>query len=108
MACALDTDPNYKEEPMIYYQTFTFNGVKITSGTPGTRAVQKSKAIGKSGYKPLQPRLSSVSNSALCNVTPFFGSNDTKLYVNYYRASGSSGTIDCTVIVEYVKNELTN
>lgn len=108
VACALDTDPNYKEEPMIYYQTFTFNGVKITSGTPGTRAVQKSKAIGKSGYKPLQPRLSSVSNSALCNVTPFFGSNDTKLYVNYYRASGNSGTIDCTVIVEYVKNELTN
>lgn len=107
-AVALDTAPDYNGEPMIYYQKFTFNGVSISAGTPGTRAVQKSKAIGKSGYKPLQPRLSSVSNSALCNVTPFFGSNDTKLYVNYYRASGNSGTIDCTVIVEYVKNELTN
>lgn len=106
-ACVLDSDPiDYKE--MLYYQKFTFNNVNISSGTPGTRAVQMCKAIGKSGYRPLVPRLASVSDSALVKVDPFFGGgNDDKLYVNFYRASGSSGKVSCTVIVVFALKEVT-
>ena len=104
-AVALDDDPiDYSE--IVYLQKYTFNGVSISAGAKGERAAQLSKSIGKTGYVPIMPRLASVSNSALVNIQPFFGGGeDKKLYVNFYRASGSSGKVDCTVVVEYVKKE---
>ena len=106
-ACALDTDPIvYKDA--VYFTKHNFNNVKITSGTPGTRAVQKTKTIGKENYKISNVRLSYVSDSSLAKVDPFMGYGDEKrLCVNFYRASGSSGTIDATVIVEYVRSDIT-
>lgn len=107
VACVLDTDPiDYSE--MFYYQKLTFNNVSIPAGDKGERAVQMSKAIGKSGYRPIVARLASVSYSALVNIQPFLGGGgEDKLYVNYYRANGESGKVDCTVIVVYVRKEFT-
>ena len=106
-ACALDTDPiSYKEA--VYLAKYNFNGVSITAGEAGIRAVQKTRSVAKSGYRPVVARLSHVNNSALANVVPFFGYGDKeRLCVNFYRASGGSGTIDCTVIVIYVRKEFT-
>lgn len=105
-AVALDTDPVTPSGNLFYFQKHTFNGVSFSAGTPGTRANQVSKTIGKTGYRPVVARLASVSNSALADVTPFLGGgNENKLYVNYYRASGSAGKVDCTVMVVYVRNE---
>ena len=106
-ACALDTDPvSYKEA--VYFAKYNFNGVSITAGEAGTRAVQKTRSVAKSGYRPVVARLSYVNNSALANVVPFFGYGDEeRLCVNFYRASGGSGTIDCTVIVVFVRKEFT-
>lgn len=104
-ACVLDSDPiDYSE--IVYLQKFTFNNVSISAGAKGERAVQMSKSIGKTGYVPIVPRLASVSNSALVNIQPFFGGGeDKKLYVNFYRASGEKGKVDCSVVVVYVKKE---
>jgi len=106
-ACSLDTDPiDYHE--LVYFQKHVFSGVEVSSGTSGTRAAQKSKSIGKTGYRPVVARLASVSNSALANIQPFIGGgNEDKLYVNYYRASGNGGKVDATVMVVYVRNEIT-
>lgn len=105
-AVALDSAPALSE-PMFFFQKYSFK-TGITSGTPGTRAAQQSKAIGKPGYRPIVARLASVSNSALCNVVPFLGGgNENKLYVNYYRASGSSGTVDATVMLVYAREDVT-
>lgn len=94
-------------EDLIVFQKFTLNDVNITAGKPGTRAAQLSRSIFKAGYKPLLPRLASVSNSSLVNISPFFGGgNDGTLYVNFYRASGNSGKVDCTIYVIYVRNEV--
>lgn len=102
--CVLDTD----EQPLMIFQKFTFNATAISSGTPGTRAAQLSRNIGKTGYRPIGPRLASVSNSALVNVSPFLGGGeDKKLYVNFYRASGSAGKVDCSVLVIYVRKDVT-
>lgn len=107
-ACALDSDPDYTMKPMIYFQKYTYDNVSITAGTPGTRAEQKMRLIAKPGYRPVVARLGSVSNSALANVVPFIGGGqEAKLYVNYYRASGGSGSINAAVIVVYVREELT-
>ena len=104
-ACVLDTAPiDYSE--IVYLQKHTFNNVSISAGAKGERAVQMSKSIGKTGYVPIEPRLASVSNSALVNIQPFFGGGeDKKLYVNFYRASGEKGKVDCSVVVVYVKKE---
>lgn len=105
-AVSLDTDESYRED-LLYFQRYTFKGTAISAGTPGTRATQLSKSISKAGYRPVVARLASVSNSALCNVAPFLGGgNENKLYVNFYRASGSKGTIDTEVMVVFAKNEI--
>ena len=99
---------NVKMDELLYYQKFTFNSVSITAGTPGTRAAQSTRAIGKAGYRVLDTRLASVSNSALADVRPFIGGgDDSRLYVNFYRASGSSGKVDCTVYVIYIRSDVT-
>lgn len=93
--------------PKFLFKTFAYNGISITEGTPGTRAAQRSKTIAKAGYRPITVRLASVSNSALANVVPFIGGGeDTKMYINYYRASGASGVIDATITIVYVRNDL--
>lgn len=103
-ACVLDSD----NTTMFYYQKITFKDVAISAGTPGTRALQRTQAVTKEGYRPLLARLHYVSNSALCNVVPFFGWGDeTRLSVNFYRASGASGKIDATIVVIWVRNEVT-
>ena len=103
-ACALDND----EQPLMVFHKISYNGVSISAGTPGTRAVQRTQSVEKAGYRPLLARLTYVSNSALCNVVPFFGWNDEKrLSVNFNRASGASGTIDATVIVVFVRKDVT-
>lgn len=108
-AVALDTDPVVPAGNLFYFQKIAFNGVSITAGESGTRAEQMSKAIGKAGYRPVVARLASVSNSALADVTPFIGGgSENKLYVNYYRASGGSGKVDCTVMVIYVRADATD
>lgn len=93
---------------LVYFQTYDFNGVSISAGTSGTRAAQQSTSVTKSGYRPIVARLSYVSDSSLANAVPFFGSGDeSSLYVNFYRASGNSGTINTTVIVVYIRTEVT-
>lgn len=106
MAVALDSDPVITGE-MLVFEKLTFSGVKITAGTPGTRAAQLSRSVAKAGYRIIVPRLASVNNSALCDVRPFIGGgNEKTLYVNFYRASGNSGTIDTTVVIVYVRADI--
>lgn len=106
-ACTLDSDPDYSLKPTFYFQKYSFNGTNITAGTPGTRAVQRTRSVAKNGYRIVDARLSYVSNSAIANVVPFFGYGDEdRLCVNFYRA-GTSGTIDATIVVVYVREELT-
>lgn len=106
VAVALDSDPVITGE-MFVFEKLTFSGVKITAGTPGTRAAQLSRSVAKAGYRIIVPRLASVNNSALCDVRPFIGGGKEKtLYVNFYRASGNSGTIDTTVVVVYVREDI--
>lgn len=107
MAVALDSDP-VVSEPMFYFQKFVFNGVNITAGAPGTRAVQRSRSVAKKGYRPVTVRLAYVNNSALANVVPFFGWGDEdRIAVNFYRASSGSGVMNATIMVVYVREELT-
>lgn len=106
MAVALDSDPVITGE-MFVFEKLAFNGVKITAGTPGTRAVQRARAVGKPGYKIENVRLSYVSDSSLAKVDPFLGwGDDSRLAVNFYRASGASGTIDASVVVIYVRADI--
>lgn len=99
---------NVNLSELVYFQTYDFNGVSISAGTSGTRAAQKSLSVHKSGYRPILARLSYVSDSSLANVVPFFGLGDESgLYVNFYRASGGSGTINATVIVAFIRTEVT-
>jgi hypothetical protein len=107
-AVVLDSDPVEPSGAMFVFQKFSFNGVAISAGTSGTRAVQRTKMVGKKGYKIINVRLSYVSNSALSNVVPFLGwGDDDQLAVNFYWASGAKGTMDATVTVVYVRDELT-
>jgi hypothetical protein len=99
---------NVNLSELVYLQTYNFNGVSISAGTSGTRAAQRSQSVYKSGYRPIVARLSYVSDSSLANVVPFFGLGDESgLYVNFYRASGGSGTINATVIVAFIRTEVT-
>ena len=99
---------NVNLSELVYFQTYDFNGVSISAGTSGTRAAQRSQSVYKSGYRPIVARLSYVSDSSLANVVPFFGLGDESgLYVNFYRASGGSGTINATVIVAFIRTEVT-
>ena len=99
---------NVNLSELVYFQTYYFNGVSISAGTSGTRAAQRSQSVYKSGYRPIVARLSYVSDSSLANVVPFFGLGDESgLYVNFYRASGGSGTINVTVIVAFIRTEVT-
>lgn len=104
-AVALDSDPVIPGN-LFFFQKVSFNGVLISAGTPGTRAVQRTIKVGKKGYKLFNVRLSYVSNSALAKVDPFPGwGDDSKIAVNFYRASGAGGPIDATVVVIYVREE---
>lgn len=105
-AVALDTDPVTPAGNLFVFKKFSFNGVLISAGTPGTRAVQRTIKVGKPGYKLFNVRLSYVSNSALAKVDPFPGwGDDSKIAVNFYRASGAGGPMDVTVVVIYVREE---
>lgn len=107
-AVSLDTDPVEPSEAMFVWKKYDFNNVAISAGTPGTRAAQRTKLVGKKGYRPLPPSLFYVNNSSLANVKAFFGwGNDEKLTVNFYRSSGSSGTMNVTVDVIYVREDVT-
>lgn len=107
-AVALDSDPVSPSGAMFVYEKYDFNGVYVSAGTPGTRAAQRTKIISKKGYRPLPPNLYYVNNSALANVKAFFGwGNDDKLTVNFYRASGGSGTMNVTVEIIYVREYVT-
>ncbi len=107
-ACALDSNPKGDRLPMFYFQKISFNDVAITAGTPGTRAAQKTKSIAKKGYKIVDVRLTYVNDSSLANVDPFMGFGDEKrLCVNFYRASGKAGAINATIMVVYVRAEVT-
>ena len=104
-AVALDSDPVIPGN-LFVYEKHSFNGVLISAGTPGTRAVQRTIKVGKPGYKLFDVRLSYVSNSALAKVDPFPGwGDDSKIAVNFYRASGAGGPIDATVVVIYIREE---
>lgn len=108
-AVALDSDPVAPSGQMFVFKRFDFNSVNITAGTSGTRAAQRTKLVGKKGYRPLTPSLYYVNNSALANVKAFFGwgDNNNKLTVNFYRASGASGTMNVTVEIVYVREDVT-
>lgn len=108
-AVALDSDPVEPSGQMFVFKRFDFNGVKITAGTSGTRAAQRTMSVAKKGYRPMPPSLYYVNNSALANVKAFFGwgDNNNKLTVNFYRASGASGTMNVTVEIVYVREDVT-
>lgn len=106
-ACALDSDPNYGEKPMFYFQKIAYNDVSISAGTPGTRAVQKTKAIGKTGYRPIVARLAYVSDSRIANVVPFFGYGDEdRVCTNFYRASGAAGKVSASIVIVFARSDL--
>lgn len=107
-AVALDSDPVEPSGNMFVYKRFDFNGVSITAGTPGTRAAQRTMNVAKKGYRALPPSLYYVNNSGLANVKAFFGwaDNNNKLTVNFYRASGGSGTMNVTVEIVYVRDDV--
>ncbi|MBP5303072.1 MAG: hypothetical protein J6Y88_07500, partial [Bacteroidales bacterium] len=106
-AICLDSDPIVSDS-MFFFQKYSFNGVLIAAGTPGTRAVQRSRSVARKGYRPIDVRLSYVSNSALAQVEPFFGWGDEdRIAVNFYRASGAGGPMDVSVIVAYVRSDVT-
>lgn len=105
-AICLDTDPVTPAGNLFVFKKFSFNGVLISAGTPGTRAVQRSLSVAKKGYRIVSVRLSYVSNSALAQVVPFLGWGDeNRMAVNFYRASGAGGPIDATVMVVYVRED---
>lgn len=108
-AVALDSDPVEPSGNMFVYKRVDFNGVSITAGTPGTRAAQRTMNVAKKGYRALPPNLYYVNNSGLANVKAFFGwaDNNNKLTVNFYRASGGSGTMNVTVEIVYVREDVT-
>ena len=98
---------NINLNELFAFERYNFYNVNIPLGTIGTRAAQLSKAITKSGYKPLVARLCYVSDSSLANVVPFFGNGDDKtLHVNFYRASKSACKVDVGVMVVYVRSEV--
>lgn len=106
-AVALDSDPVISDA-MFYFRKIPFRNVTISAGTPGTRALQRSQSVAKAGYRPIDVRLTYVSNSALAQVDPLFGWGDEdRIAVNFYRASGASGTMDADVIVVYVREDVT-
>ena len=106
---ALDSDPVTPSGQMFVFKRFDFNGVRITAGTSGTRAAQRTMTVAKKGYRALPPSLYYVNNSSLANVKAFFGwgDNNNKLTVNFYRASGASGTMNVTVEIVYVREDVT-
>jgi hypothetical protein len=108
-AVALDSDPVTPSGQMFVFKRFDFNGVYITAGTAGTRAAQRTMPVAKKGYRALPPSLYYVNNSSLANVKAFFGwgDNNNKLTVNFYRASGASGTMNVTVEIVYVREDVT-
>lgn len=108
-AVALDSDPVAPSGQMFVFKRFDFNGVNITAGTSGTRVAQRTMSVAKKGYRALPPSLYYVNNSSLANVKAFFGwgDNNNKLTVNFYRASGASGTMNVTVEIVYVREDVT-
>ena len=97
---------NVNLNQLIYYQKYSFTK-SITAGTSGTRAAQESFTAYKAGYRPIGVRLAFVNDSSLCNVVPFFGYDDeSAVYVNFYRASGSAGSCQANVIVVFIRNEV--
>lgn len=97
---------NVNLNQLIYYQKYSFTK-SITAGTSGTRAAQDSVMAYKAGYRPIGVRLAFVNDSSLCNVVPFFGYDDeSAVYVNFYRASGSAGSCQANIIVVFIRNEV--
>lgn len=97
---------NVNLNQLIYYQKYSFTK-SITAGTSGTRAAQESVTAYKAGYRPIGVRLAFVNDSSLCNVVPFFGYDDeSAVYVNFYRASGSAGSCQANIIVVFIRNEV--
>ena len=97
---------NVNLNQLIYYQKYSFTK-SITAGTSGTRAAQDSFTAYKAGYRPIGVRLAYVNDSSLCNVVPFFGYGDeSAVYVNFYRASGSAGSCQANIIVVFIRNEV--
>lgn len=100
---------NVNMRNLICMQKIAFYGVEISAGTIGTRGAQKAQSISKAGYRPVMARLSYVSDSTLANVVPFFGNGDDKtLHVNFYRVTKNKCTVDATVVVVYVREEVSS
>ena len=90
----------------VVLKEYSMTSVSKAGGeTIGTRINQQNFSATLSGYTPVEVRLSHISDSSLVNCVPFFGASTdrTKVYVNYYAASSSSGTISAKVVVVFVR-----
>ena len=86
--------------------TYSSGTVSWSAGTVGTRAVQVSKNISKTGYTPVAVSITYVSSSTAFLPVAFFSSDRATLYLNFYRADASahSDVAGMTALVLYQKS----
>ena len=92
----------------VVYEDITQTIDAFAAGNPGSRAAQYIISdIGKTGYSIINAVMKSHPDSATMNCKPFLaGNNETGIYLNVYRASGSaySGGGSAKIRVTYLKN----
>lgn len=95
------------------YKEFVFYDQEVTSGTPGTRAAQitiEPSDIQIEGYRPISAVVYYINTSLDVIAIPFVsGTSESILnytgYINLYRSSGSSTTVNVAVRFTYIKNK---
>ena len=95
------------------YKEFVFYDQEVTSGTPGTRAAQiviEPSDIQIEGYRPISAVVYYINTSLDVIAIPFVsGTSESILnytgYINLYRSSGSSVTVNVAVRFTYIKSK---
>ena len=80
---------NSKIDNKIKYEDYYFNNLEFTSGTPGTRALQKSSSLGFTG-DIIGVSIIHVDNSEVLIPVAFVIASSSTLYLNCYRANGNA------------------
>ena len=94
---------NSKIDNKIKCKDYYFNNLEFTSGTPGTRALQKSSSLGFTG-DIIGVSIIHVENSEVLIPVAFVVVASSTLYLNCYRASGnaSASSNNVRVRVSYI------
>ena len=88
------------QQPMLY-KDYTQTIEAFAAGNPGSRAAQYMiSGIGISGYRIIASQIKSHPDSTIMNLKTFLRNDDeTAVYLNVYRASGSANGFERNVIV---------